>query len=245
MAKDTIIYGYHAVSALLANQAQLVEQLYLLNNRKDKRIAEIYKAANQKKLSIKTLSRSELDQLCSNSKHQGMAARCQAAVGHSENDLQAILQKEGPLLFLILDGVQDPHNLGACLRSANAMGVNAVLAPKDRSVGLTPTVRKVACGADADTPFIQVTNLARTIRELQEQQVWVVGTAMDADKNIQDVDLRGRMAIVLGSEGSGIRDLTRKHCDFVARIPMCGSVESLNVSVSAGICLYEAVRQRG
>lgn len=162
-----------------------------------------------------------------------------------ENDLFGLLDElvEPPLL-LILDGVQDPHNLGACLRSADAAGVHAVIAPKDRSVSLTRTVRMIACGAAEKVPFVRVTNLARTMKELQEAGVWLVGTAADSSRSLYDIDLSLPVAFVMGSEGRGLRRLTRERCDFLVSIPMAGSVESLNVSVASGICLFETLRQR-
>lgn len=183
-----------------------------------------------------------------------------AAMAKSESELFALLKKleeqkpeeqkpegqkpEGPPFLLILDTVQDPHNLGACLRTADAAGVHAVIAPKDRSVGLTDAVRRVACGGAENVPFVQVTNLARTLRELKEAGVWLVGTADDAESTIHEIDLCGPLAIVMGAEEKGMRRLTSELCDFTARIPMSGSVECLNVSVAAGVCLFEAVRQR-
>lgn len=163
----------------------------------------------------------------------------------NEDDLFDILDslKEPPFL-LILDGVQDPHNLGACLRSADAAGVHAVIAPKDRAVSLTDTVRKIACGAAEHVPFVTVTNLARTLKELKEAGLWLVGTADGAEQSLYDIDLTGPLALVMGAEGKGLRRLTREHCDFLVHIPMAGSVECLNVSVATGVCLFEAVRQR-
>lgn len=171
-----------------------------------------------------------------------------AAKGRSldENGLLSLVGRlERPAFLLILDNVQDPHNLGACLRSADAAGADAVVVPKDRSVGLTETVRHVACGAAEHIPFAVVTNLARTLRQLKEAGVWLVGTTHDTEKLIYDVDLAGPIGIVMGSEGKGLRRLTAEHCDFLARIPMLGSVDCLNVSVATGICLFEVVRQRG
>jgi len=164
----------------------------------------------------------------------------------SESDLDNILDNlNEPPFLLILDGVTDPHNLGACFRSASGAGVHAVIAPKDRSAPMTETVQKISCGGAEDVPFIQVTNLARTMRELKERGIWFVGTAHEADKTIYDIDLKGPLAVVMGSEEKGMRRLTREQCDFLVKIPMAGKVENLNVSVAAGICLFEAVRQRG
>ena len=175
-------------------------------------------------------------------RHVDMSAKVGA---QSENDLFALLERlDTPPLLLILDGVTDPHNLGACLRSADGAGAHAVIVPKDRAVSLTPTVRAVACGAAEHIPLIEVTNLSRTLKALQQAGVWIVGMAIDGDRTVYDCDLAGPVALVLGAEGPGIRRLTKENCDFLASLPMLGSVESLNVSVAAGICLYEAVRQR-
>ena len=181
--------------------------------------------------------------MAGNARHQGVAARVDAArrVQHLEDVLDTL---EEPPLLLVLDGVQDPHNLGACLRSADAFGVHAVIAPKDRAVGITATVEKVACGAAETVPYITVTNLARTLREMKERDIWVAGAAGEAEQDLNNFKHKGALAWVLGAEGEGLRRLTRETCDELVRIPMLGSVESLNVSVSAGICLFEARRQR-
>ena len=180
------------------------------------------------------------------SNHQGVVASTLAPAARDEAFLKAQLQKqEKPPFLLILDGVQDPHNLGACLRSADAAGVQAVVAPKDRSTGLTAAACKVASGAADTVPFIQVTNLARTLRWLKEQGIWLVGTAGEAGMSLYDVDLKGPLAIVMGGEGKGMRRLTREACDLLVNMPMAGSIESLNVSVAAGVAMFEAVRQRG
>ena len=193
------------------------------------------------------MSREELDRIARGTNHQGIIIRALAPAAIGEKQLPEILDRaEGPLLLLILDGVQDPHNLGACLRTADAAGVHLVIAPKDRSVGLTPVACKVASGAAESVPFIQVTNLARTMKMLAEEyRVWIVGMAGEADVNLQDIQLDGHLAIVMGSEEKGMRRLTRDNCDALASLPMMGSVESLNVSVATGVALYEAVRQRG
>ena len=179
-------------------------------------------------------------------RHQGVVARCRAVTVWQEDDLDQLLDGLSvPPLLLVLDGVQDPHNLGACLRSADAAGVHAVIAPRDRAVGLTPVVRKVASGAAETVPFIQVTNLARTLRTLKDKGLWTVGADAEGDGDVFSADLRGPTVLVMGAEGQGMRRLTREHCDLLVRIPMQGTVESLNVSVATGICLFEAVRQRG
>jgi 23S rRNA (guanosine2251-2'-O)-methyltransferase len=245
MSKFEYIFGIHAVNALLAAHPRQINKLYLQNKRDDERLAGLTKQAERAAIQILRVSKHELDKLVSGENHQGVVAECRSLLSLDESALPSLLSnKTKPLLFLILDGIQDPHNLGACLRSANAFGTQAVIAPKDRAVGITPVVRKVACGAEAVTPFIQVTNLARTLRYLQEEGVWLVGTTAEAEMPLADVDMTGHIGIVLGSEGEGMRQLTQKHCDFQARIPMVGSVESLNVSVACAICLYEVQRQR-
>jgi 23S rRNA (guanosine2251-2'-O)-methyltransferase len=186
---------------------------------------------------------SRLDGMTGHARHQGVAARVEAAA--PARDLDDILADLGePALLLILDGITDPHNLGACLRVADAMGVHAVIAPKDRAAGMTPVVEKVASGAAESVPFIAVTNLARTMRELKEREIWLIGADQGAARDLYSVKLEGALAWVLGAEGEGMRRLTRESCDELVRIPMLGAVESLNVSVSAGICLAETRRQR-
>ncbi|MGL5250136.1 MAG: 23S rRNA (guanosine(2251)-2'-O)-methyltransferase RlmB, partial [Enterovibrio sp.] len=176
--------------------------------------------------------------------HQGLVARVKAGRQYNENDLDALLQENAAPLLLILDGVTDPHNLGACLRNADAAGVTAVIVPKDRSATLNATARKVAVGAAETVPLVRVTNLARTMRHLQQQGVWIVGTAGDAPNDIYQTKLTGALAIVMGAEGEGMRRLTRETCDVLTKIPMVGTVSSLNISVAAGVCLFEALRQR-
>jgi len=245
MKQSELIYGFHAVDAVMMTQLQLVEHLYLQENRQDERVASLIQRAEDNKVPLSYKSRKQLDNLLGATHHQGIVAECKQLPSYNEADLTALLDAQSePALLLILDGVQDPHNLGACLRSANAMGVSAVIAPKNRAVNITPTVRKVACGAASLTPFIPVTNLARTMRSLKEQGVWLVGMDASVDTDLAQIDLTGSVAIVLGSEGSGMRRLTRDQCDFLAKIPMPGAMESLNVSVATGVCLYEGVRQR-
>lgn len=244
MSKNKSIYGIHAVSAVLDAAPQRIVKLYVQENRDDQRLQSLVEKAKGLGVKVILLSRTELNTL-SNEKHQGIVADCEETENLDESALLSLLKKrETPALLLILDGVKDPHNLGACLRSANAFGVRAVIAPKDRAVGVTPVVRKVACGAAEMTPFIRVINLSRTIDWLQKEGVWIVGTAVEAETLIQEIDLTGDIAIVLGSEGPGLRRLTKERCDFLAQIPLRGSVESLNVSVACGICLYEVQRQR-
>lgn len=245
MSKFEYIFGIHAVSALLSTQPKQISQLYLQNKRDDKRLSEIEKQAQSMGIRISRVGKNELDSMAHDQLHQGVVAACKSFVSFDEKDLPNLLaDKSEPILLVILDGIQDPHNLGACLRSANAFGARAVIAPKNNAVGITPAVRKVACGAEVTTPFVQVTNLARTMRYLQEEGIWLVGTVMNAESLLNEIDLKGHIGIVMGSEGEGMRQLTEKHCDFLARIPMNGTVESLNVSVACAIALYETQRQR-
>jgi 23S rRNA (guanosine2251-2'-O)-methyltransferase len=190
------------------------------------------------------MTRKTLDDKARGANHQGIMARVKSAKQLNENDLDAIVASQEQPLLLILDGVTDPHNLGACLRNADAAGVAAVIVPKDKSAPMTATVSKVACGAAETVPLVRVTNLARTMRALQEQGVWIAGTAGEATHDIYQAKLTGPLAIVMGAEGDGMRRLTRETCDDLIKIPMAGSVSSLNVSVASGICLFEAVRQR-
>lgn len=245
MSEKSLVFGLHAVQALLTSQPQRVQRLILLKERHDQKIQNVIDLAEQHQIKIEYAPRHELDRLANQENHQGLIAYCQKANAFHEADLESLLDSiSGPVLLLVLDGVQDPHNLGACLRSADAAGVHAVIAPKDKSVGLTPTVAKVACGAAETVPFVQVTNLARTLRFLQERNIWIYGAAAEADKTLYQADLKGSVALVLGAEGAGLRRLTREHCDVLLNIPMRGSVSSLNVSVATGIFLFEAVRQR-
>ena len=246
MNEQAYIFGIHAVETVLAKQPKRIIRLAILQERQDQKIQSIIQLAKHYKIKVDFFPRHELDHLTQNENHQGIVAFCQKAKNYSEHDLETILENTQKKPFLlILDGIQDPHNLGACLRSADAAGVDAVIAPKDKSVGLTPAVCKVASGAAETVPFIQVTNLARTLRFLKEKNVWIFGAAGEADKSLFEADLNLPLALVLGAEGTGLRRLTREHCDMLLTIPMQGSVSSLNVSVAAGIFLFEAVRQRG
>lgn len=241
------IFGFHAVEAVLKKQPDRIIRLILLDARQDikhQAIIQLAKANGINKISI--VSRVELDQLTHQGNHQGFAAICTPQKPFTENDLAPLLDSlTEPPFLLILDGIQDPHNLGACLRSADAAGVHAVIAPKDKSVGLTSTVSKVASGAAEHVPFIQVTNLARILRFLKEQDIWLFGAAGEAKENLYQANLTLPVAIILGAEGVGLRRLTREHCDQLFHIPMIGSVSSLNVSVAAGVFLFETRRQRG
>jgi 23S rRNA (guanosine2251-2'-O)-methyltransferase len=238
-----LIYGFHAVVARLRNHPASVEELYVDAERKDPRMRDVLETAKQLGLKVVTLDSRRLEGMAGGGRHQGIAAKVTmlAAPRHIDEVLENLT---GSLLLLVLDGVQDPHNLGACLRIADAMGANALIAPKDRAVGLTPVVSKVACGAAETVPYLTVTNLARTMRELKDYGVRIIGTDDTAEREIMAVDASGSVAWVLGSEGSGMRRLTREHCDELVRIPMYGTVTSMNVAVTAGICLYETRRQR-
>lgn len=242
--QSTLIYGFHAVTSRLRRNPASVAEVYLDQERRDQRSRDLQQLADALGVRLMPVARQRLDGLAPDGKHQGVVAKVVAGA-NLPHTLDGVLEAlSEPALLLVLDGVQDPHNLGACLRVADAMGAHAVIAPKDRAAGLNATVRKVASGAAETVPFITVTNLARTLRELQELGVWVVGTAGEAEKDLFGVKLAGPLALVLGAEGEGLRRLTRENCDQLARIPMFGTVESLNVSVAAGICLFEARRQR-
>jgi 23S rRNA (guanosine2251-2'-O)-methyltransferase len=237
-----IVYGIHAVTAAID---QLEEILLESGRRPNVRLAELIDQAKKSRVNITYVHREELDRLAENERHQGVVARLAKSDSAVGNDPISFVEGlDHPPFVLILDGVTDPHNLGACLRSADAAGVDAVIVPKDNAVGLTPVVRKVACGAAETVPFFQVTNLARTLRDLQQAGVWLTGAAGEAEATIYEADLKSGLGLVMGAEGKGLRRLTREHCDFLIKIPMAGSVESLNVSVATGICLFEAVRQR-
>jgi 23S rRNA (guanosine2251-2'-O)-methyltransferase len=245
MSGSTAIFGLHAVAGFIDVAPERVQVLWVDGARHDKRIRDLVSRAESAGLIPRETDRKRLDTLAGGERHQGVVAEVKPRAPGSERDLERILaEADGPVLLLVLDGVQDPHNLGACLRTADGAGVDAVVVPRDRACGLTATVRKVATGAAETVPFIQVTNLARTLRLLQHAGVRLIGTAGEAASDLYEADLGGPLALVLGAEGTGLRRLTREHCDELIRIPMLGAVESLNVSVATGICLYEAHRQR-
>lgn len=215
-------------------------------SRRDARMRQFLDKAREAEVRIIEADGARLTKLCSSLGHQGVVAR--AEVINTQNSLDELLESldpATPALLLVLDGVTDPHNLGACLRVADGAGAHAVIAPKDHAVGINATVSKVASGAAETVPYFMVTNLARTIGELKERQIWIIGASDEATSSLYQSDLKGSVALVLGAEGTGLRQLTRKSCDALVNIPMLGAVESLNVSVASGICLYEAVRQRG
>ncbi|AIX72412.1 MAG: 23S rRNA (guanosine(2251)-2'-O)-methyltransferase RlmB [Mixta calida] len=239
-----VIFGIHAVQALLERDPQRFQQVWILKGRDDRRLQPLIAALEAQGIVIQVATRQWLDSKVEGAVHQGIIAQVKPGRHYQEGDLPDLLASiESPLL-LILDGVTDPHNLGACLRSADAAGVHAVIVPKDRSAQLNATAKKVASGAAENVPLIRVTNLARTMRLLQEYHVWIVGTAGEATHDLWESKMTGPLALVMGAEGEGMRRLTREHCDDLIRLPMAGSVSSLNVSVATGICLFEAVRQR-
>jgi predicted rRNA methylase len=243
MARSKILYGFHAVTARLRHDAATVEEVYYDATRRDRRMQDFLR--NTKTLGVRLIAAdsARLDGMAGNDRHQGVVASApEVPLAQSLTELLDVVT--GPALLLVLDGVTDPHNLGACLRVADAAGANAVVAPRDRAVGLNATAAKVASGAAETMPYITVTNLSRALRELKEAGVWIIGTSDDATASVYETKLDGPVAIVMGAEGEGMRRLTRDLCDEVMHIPMRGSVESLNVSVASGVCLFEAVRQR-
>ena len=243
--KTSYIYGLHAVESALRNDAGNIACIHYSHERHDKRITRLIELAAAKNRTTQPCTRSELNRLANSSKHQGVVAQYHAISQGSENELDTLLATQAePAFLLVLDGVQDPHNLGACLRSAEAAGVHAVIIPKDKAATVTPVVRKVAAGAAERLPIIRATNLARVLKQLKKAGIWVVGTSDKAETDIFQVDLNGPLALVMGSEGKGIRPLVMQHCDTLAHIPMQGGAESLNVSVATGVCLFEALRQR-
>jgi 23S rRNA (guanosine2251-2'-O)-methyltransferase len=246
MAKSITIYGIHAVQAYLDKYPEAVLEVFLLKSRDDERLNKLIQALRPLGLTLQWRDRAQLDQLADDSHHQGVVARVREQAAGDEHALEGFLESlSEPPFLLLLDGVTDPHNLGACLRSADAAGVHAVITPRDKSASITPVVRKVAVGAAESLPFFQVTNLARTMVMLKDRGIWLVGTALDdAAKSLYDMELTGALGIVMGAEGSGLRRLTQEHCDHLVYIPMAGSVESLNVSVATGVTLFEALRQR-
>ncbi|ASN84268.1 MULTISPECIES: 23S rRNA (guanosine(2251)-2'-O)-methyltransferase RlmB [Pectobacterium] len=239
-----IIYGIHAVKALLERDPQRFLEVFILKGRDDRRLQSVITELEAQGIVIQVANRQWLDKQAEDAVHQGIVAKVKEGRKYQENDLPAMLDNLETPFLLILDGVTDPHNLGACLRNADGAGVHAVIVPRDRSAQLNATVKKVACGAAETVPVISVTNLARTMRLLQERNIWIVGTAGEADHTLYQSKLTGPLALVMGAEGEGMRRLTREHCDELISIPMAGSVSSLNVSVATGVCLFEAVRQR-
>jgi len=249
MAKnEELVFGIHSVNALLKIAPERFIEMWLLKGRDDERLLPIINLARKYGISAQMVQRRVLDDKSEGEQHQGVVARVKPGKVLTENDLDDIInateKKNIPPFLLILDGVTDPHNLGACLRNADAAGVQAIIVPKDNAAKITATVRKVAVGAAESVPLVQVTNLSRTMKHLQQLGVWIVGTAGETDTCLYDVKLSGSMALVMGAEGKGMRRLTRENCDQLVKLPMAGSVSSLNVSVATGICLFEMVRQR-
>ena len=243
MSSPRILFGFHAITVRMKTAPKSVIELHVEANRRDARMRSFVDRAREAGIKIVETDGERLDKLAGTSRHQGVVARVEVvAMPHSLDEVVESI--EGPPLLLILDGVTDPHNLGACLRVADGAGAHAIVAPKDHAVGINATVAKVASGAAETVPYIMVTNLARTLNELKDFEIRIIGTSDDAEHTLYDLDLTGPVAFVLGSEGDGMRQLTRKTCDQLVRIPMAGAVESLNVSVAAGVCLFEALRQR-
>jgi 23S rRNA (guanosine2251-2'-O)-methyltransferase len=238
------VYGLHAVTTLLQRSARQVAEVWVQKGRVDQRMQRVLELAKEQGIEVREADKGLMNQKADGN-HQGIIAFRQPLQGTSEKQLPDLLDAiDGNAFILILDGVTDPHNLGACIRTADAAGVHVVIAPKDKSAPLNATAAKVACGAAEVVPYVQVTNLARTMKELQERGIWIGGAAGEAEANIYQQDLSGPLALVMGAEGAGMRRLTREHCDFLVNIPMAGEVSSVNVSVATGICLFEAVRQR-
>ena len=243
-AKRHLVYGLHAVGAVIERSPERLLELWMAEPRQDARARSLKDRAQTAGIRVQTVSSDSLAKLAGDVAHQGAVAAVRPLKAWDEHDLLgAISELDAPLL-LVLDGVTDPHNLGACLRVADGVGAHAVIVPKDRAVGLNATAAKVASGAAETVPYITVTNLARTLRDLKDRDIWLIGTSDDGEKGLYEADFTGPTALVMGSEGEGMRRLTRETCDMLVSIPMFGSVESLNVSVASGVCLYEARRQR-
>ena len=245
MSQSELIFGLHAVQALLQQAPERALELFVLREREDAKVTAVLKLAATAGLRPQGVPRRWFEERLADNVHQGVALRVRPLPPQGDNELMQMLDKLSvPPLLLVLDGVTDPHNLGACLRSADAFGAHALIVPRDNAAPLNATARKVASGAAEVVPLVSVTNLARTLRALQQAGVWIVGAAGDAEQDISQVDLRGPVALVMGAEGAGMRRLTREHCDYLASIPMAGEVSSLNVSVATGVFLYETFRQR-
>ena len=238
-----LLFGFHAVTVRLKVAPKSIRELHVDATRRDQRMKQFLAKVEEAGLKVIESDDDKLQKMCGTHRHQGVVARVE--VIQKSNSLDDLLDGlTEPALLLVLDGITDPHNLGACLRVADGAGVHAVIAPKDHAVGINATVAKLASGAAETVPYFMVTNLARTLAELKERDIWIIGTSDDAPASLYQTDLRGPTALVLGAEGEGMRQLTRKNCDALVSIPMMGSVDSLNVSVASGVCLYEARRQR-
>lgn len=243
MSNIRLIFGFHAITSRLRQNPGSIKEIFLDVARRDQRARDLAKLAEAQGVRLILCDNARIAGMAGEARHQGVAANIDAS--RSYVDIEDVLDTLAePALILVLDGIHDPHNLGACLRVADAFGVHAVVAPKDRAVGLTATVHKVASGAADTVPYISVTNLARSLRDLKQRGVLVIGATAEADSDLNSIKLEGPIAWVLGAEEKGLRRLTRETCDRLVSIPMLGSVENLNVSVSAGICLFETRRQR-
>ena len=242
---DNWIAGINAVASALENDPVNVREMMIEARARNPRLTELSELARGQGIAVRTVGAEVLERIAGGVRHQGIVAHYAAVRSFDEDDLQALVDAAEKPLFLILDGVQDPHNLGACLRSAAAAGVTAVVIPKDKAVAVNATVRKTSAGAADRVPVVRVTNLARALKDMKDAGVWFVGLAGEATQSLYAMDLKGPIGIVMGGEGEGLRRLTREHCDWLAKIPMVAEVESLNVSVATGIALFEAVRQRG
>lgn len=240
-----VVYGFHTITALVNNRPKALLEVAYDKNRDDKRLVELVERLEDLGVELRPTDRSNIEKLFPDEAHQGIMAKVRTLEPFGEKKLEEIcIEKEKPF-FLILDGITDPRNLGACLRTADACAVDAIIIPKDRSASLNQAGRKVSCGASEVIPVVKVTNLARTLRKLQDLNIWIVGTAGEAEKDIYETSFPDRgLALVMGNEGTGMRRLTREHCDELVKIPMLGSVSSLNVSVATGVCLFEIVRQK-
>jgi 23S rRNA (guanosine2251-2'-O)-methyltransferase len=242
-----VLFGFHAVTVRLKTAPASITEIHVDATRRDARMRQFIDRARDAGVRIVDSDDARLSGLAGNPRHQGVVAKVTPVVLlHTVDGVLEAVETEGrgPALVLVLDGVTDPHNLGACLRVADGAGAHAVVAPKDHAVGLNATVAKVASGAAETVPYLMVTNLARSLNDMKDRDLRIIGTSDDAEQTLYDLDLTGPVALVLGAEGAGLRQLTRKTCDVLVRIPMAGAVESLNVSVAAGVCLYEALRQR-
>jgi 23S rRNA (guanosine2251-2'-O)-methyltransferase len=244
MQDENLIFGINPIQQLLNNNPEKVIEVFISTSKDDRRTETLISCAKTSGISVQRIDPKKLDKWLEGMNHQGVAAKIVPPEVLNEADIPALINGTAKPLFLVLDGVQDPHNLGACLRTADAAGVTAVIVPKDNAVGITAIVRKVASGAADSVPLVRVSNLARTIKDMQQLGVWFVGTDAETEQLLYSVDLTGSIAIVLGAEGEGMRQLTKKSCDYLVKLPMLGQVESLNVSVATGICLFEALRQR-
>lgn len=240
-----LLIGIHSVEAALNYDAGNIVELYVETGQQNPRVRELAERARDAGIKPHARDKADLERMTGGARHQGIAAKYRTPPARTESDLPTIIEAAGSnALFLVLDGVTDPHNLGACLRSAEAAGVSAVIVPKDKAVGITPTVRRASAGAADRVPFVATTNLARSLKLLKQSGIWLTGLAGDGEQSLYACDFKGPVAVVIGSEGEGMRRLTRDNCDFIARIPMQGNVESLNVSVATGVVLFEILRQR-